>query len=455
MSSPSKAKIMDFAKIRRIDALWRDSFWLLVMRFFNLGIMLLLSILLSRTLGAEQYGVFAFGLAVLMIAVVPARFGFDQYLASEIPALIHKQAYAEVKGLVSWAYLVTFGISLGIAATWAAAWALVPSLLAFDLWLSTMISLCGLPFLALLHCRLGVLRGQHKTVAGQLPIVVIQPLAAILLTGAAITVNQQALDGLLSQALFAASMLVVCGLSFVFMHASLEPSYRNLARSYRAPSWAKAAAPLMMAGGFSIVIAHVGVIFLGALLDEAAAGIYQPAAQLAAFVMLAFHMVNQPLGPRIAQLFAEGKLEVLQQLITRVAVICAAFSLVVSLCFFLWGAAALSIYGAEFSAAAPALWILTAGSLATVALGPAAMILMMLGYGYLVALLTAGGAILSIVLTVTLIPLLGIEGAAFANIGALLSWNLVAAYFVIRRTGLYSSPLLRVVPAAFLRPELA
>lgn len=454
MSLLSKANILDFSKIRQIDALWRSSFWLLVMRVFNLGAALALSILLSRHLGVEQYGVFAFGLSVLMLAAVPARFGFDLYLASEIPPLEKGGCLGEVRGLVRRAYQTTASMSAILLALWCLLWLVIPEILPRTLWLSGSIALCALPFFALMSTRFGALRGQHRTIAGQFPLFVLHPLLALAAFGAIVFFGALALDGISAQIVHTLTFLFACIFVFSVLRPSLDEKFRTQTPSYATRKWLTGAAPMMLAGGLAILIGSAGILLLGPMAGESAAGLYQPATQLSAFVALMLTIVNQPLGPRIAQLYAERRFPELQQLINQVSSACLAFAGAVAAVFFFWGPEVLSLYGKEFSAAAPALAILAAGQLANVAFGPTALILMMTGSAALVAKLMTAGATLCVVLSLLLIPAHGVIGAAIGASTALIAWNALASWLVLKKTGLFSSVLLRILPVSSAAREI-
>ena len=438
-----------------IDTLWRASFWLLIMRGVHIAAMLLLSILLSRSLGAEQYGVFAFGLSILLIAVVPARFGFDAYLPSELPVLASAGRFGEIRGLLRRAFQTTLAISLGLLALWLICWAAAPGALSRPLWISGGIALAALPCFALLHTRYGALRAQHRAVAGQLPIFVLQPLLAIALAALALSVAPAMIDGIAAQLLFAASIGGVCLLAFTALHRVGDGKWQDAGAVYATRDWLNGAAPMMMASGFNILIAQSGVLLLGAQLGEQSSGLYQPAAQLAGFVAIGLQITNQPLAPKISQLYAEGRRQELQALIFRVTSVCIAGAAALAAAFLLFAPQLLSIYGQEFAVAAPALIVLTVGQAANVACGPSALILTMTGHSRTVVLLMALGAAICIALTLALSPSLGILGAAIGSATALAAWNLGAVWAARRRTGLFSTVLLQPLSTHALRKKAA
>ena len=86
----------------KVKDLLQKGFWVLLARSLSAGLMLLMTILFARWLGASDFGLFSLGLTVMTILGVIARWGADQVLLRE--AGIHWETDPEiVKG-----YTVSF-----------------------------------------------------------------------------------------------------------------------------------------------------------------------------------------------------------------------------------------------------------------------------------------------------------------------------------------------------------
>ena len=112
------------------------------------------------------------------------------------------------------------------------------------------------------------------------------------------------------------------------------------------------------------------------------------------------------------------------------------FSLPVAAGLLVFGQRFLLIFGAEFTTGRAALSILSAGQLINVAMGAVGLLLVMTGHERDAAKGIGIGALLNIILNALMIPRWGLEGAAIANAGSIIAWNVLLALWVYRRLGI-------------------
>lgn len=415
-----------------------SSLVLLLMRLAHTALLFAISVLLTRSLGPQEYGIYAFSAALLGIVIVPASLGFENLLAAELPAMTARGQHAEMRGLVGTALRLALLAALAILAVWAglAMWRL--PILAPSLWTGGAIVLTALAPLAVMQVRLGALRGQHRVVQGQLPLFVVQPTLMFLIALGCLLWAPGRFDGITASAFLALSFLGACLLSVLAMPPLFQSTDRRAERWHGAKLLPRVL-PFLVIGGVAVVIGQLGILMLGAMLGPKEAGLYQPAALLSAFVSLGHNIINQPLGPRIAQLNAENRREVLQRTLDRAFLAGLGFGLPVALVFMFAGGVVLRLFGADFESAATALALLAGGQLLSVSLGPSAITLMMLGRQKLLSTLMAVAALLNLLFNALLIPLWGIEGAALAALLTVAFWATASAYMAAATLGLRSS----------------
>ena len=123
------------------------------------GLGVVVGVVLTRTLGATGYGVYAWAMAWGTLLLVPSVLGLDRLLVRETAALGSRRAWAELRGLLLWANLTTLGLSVGLAAlgcigAWFAFGHADPPMFRTVVW-----SLLLLPLSALTKLRQGALQG--------------------------------------------------------------------------------------------------------------------------------------------------------------------------------------------------------------------------------------------------------------------------------------------------------
>ena len=107
----------------------------------------------------------------------------------------------------------------------------------------------------------------------------------------------------------------------------------------------------------------------------------------------------------------------------------------------------LGLFGAEFTAAAPLVAMLSFGIVLSCALGPGEDVLNMLGEERLCSLGFAVALLVNVALNFALIPLLGLSGAAIATVIALGVRGALLAWFAWRRLGLVLPAGLSLLPS--------
>jgi O-antigen/teichoic acid export membrane protein len=207
--------------------------------------------------------------------------------------------------------------------------------------------------------------------------------------------------------------------------------------------------------GFSMQ--HSGRIVLGIFLVAADVGVFNMAALVAniiTFVLLSFNMIFSPV---IADLYHRDRSDLLQPLFRSVT----RWTIILSLPVFLWivvaGKTTLGVFGPEFVVGYDALVLFSIGLMISVVTGPVGVALAMTGYQKWNVLNAVVTAIVGVVLTVVLVPRMGIAGAGLAA-GASNGLVKVARLFQVRyllKLTPYDRSTLKVVVTVVVTTALA
>ncbi|MEQ1569245.1 MAG: polysaccharide biosynthesis C-terminal domain-containing protein, partial [Myxococcota bacterium] len=187
--------------------------------------------------------------------------------------------------------------------------------------------------------------------------------------------------------------------------------------------------------------AEGGMLILGSMLPSAEVGLFRAATRLASLPSTVLAALNLSFQPVAARLFAAGNLDEIERLGVRASRIAVGLATPLVLLFLLAGGPVLGVFGPAFTAAAPALAILTLGHLFNVACGSVGVILIACRREDDAARGLVLSAVISLALNVVLVWWLGLVGAAIATALGLVVWNVALSWFTWARLG--------ILPAAF------
>lgn len=391
-------------------------------------------VLLTRLLGAEQYGHYYFVLAWLMALLIPAKFGLDSALLRFVPAYLARREWGRLRGIMHWgartAALATLGTVLGLAAVVAMQREMQPGL-AQTFYLGCLV----LPVLVYVYLRSALLRSLRHVVLALLPEAVIAPVVL----GVTITIAWRVFDPTLTSvhamAATLAGLLVSAGVGRWLLMRRLPQQLERHPASLDSRMWLNSTRSMLLITGAHVLLNNTDAIMLGLLRDAEAVGIYAVAAKCAILVSFPLTIANTTIAPLIPHFHATGERAQLQQALDHSMRLVNAASLSAFLVVVLFGEWLLAIFGGEFTAGIHALRILAFGALVNALAGPVANLLSLTGSESYVSKVMIGTVLLNIALNLALIPVWGIEGAAAATAISMMSWNLTMFGAARRRLG--------------------
>jgi O-antigen/teichoic acid export membrane protein len=414
----------------------------LVLKVAAAGLTFFSALVVTRSLGAAEYGLYVYALAWVNLLSIQTLIGFDRLLVREMAGAGHApSAWGTLRGLLRRSRQIVLALSVvtvlsSVGVGWVlAGYAVSPRLSVFS------VASLLLPLLALTRLKQSAILGLHHVVASQVPETLVHPALFIVLVGAASLFMGTALT-----ARAAAGVNVVAASASLLVAAALlrrclpNPS-KDVQPTYRTKEWLSSALPLVTVSAAAIVTAQAPLLLLGAIKGAKAAGIYAVAARVSDLIPFVLVSVNVPLAPTAAKLWAERDVRQLQPLVTKSVRAVLALSLPVGVGLMVFGGRLLSLFGWEFTGGHVALVILSVGQIVNVGAGPVGVLLLMAGHERDVAAATGACAVLNVVMNAVMIPPLGAAGAALAVASSLALWNILLAVRVRQRLGIHSTVL--------------
>lgn len=179
--------------------------------------------------------------------------------------------------------------------------------------------------------------------------------------------------------------------------------------------------PLMLAGSLMFVKGWIDTIMVGYFMTNSDVGIYNIALKVASLTSIVLTAVNIIAAPQFAE--SQDDEDDLQKNIQRASRLIFMFSFPVMLVIFLLPDFILGLFGAEFTSGKSALFILLGGHLINTMAGSVGNVMKMTGKEVALQNITFITTGLGIVLNYTLIPIIGIDGAAVSTMTTMIFWN--------------------------------
>jgi O-antigen/teichoic acid export membrane protein len=417
-------------------ALLRGSAVSLTLNVAGQGLALLLQILFARLLGLHEYGIWSYAMAWLGVVLIAGKMGFDVAFVRFLPTYRVRGERALFSGLISFGrWMPTLASAIVGLSVVAGAWA-YGRLFDREIDAAWLIVWLLLPIAVFSELSSIVLRSVQQTALSLLGDGVGRPIIAGVLVLAAYGLLEVQVTSEVAMGAYAVATLCVCLVVAYWVRTRTRAERDPTRKSVLPREWLSTSLPLMMAGGFQILLYSVDTLMLGALDGTTAAGVYSVAGRVALVALFAMNCVQVIAGPMFAEALAKGRATDLQRLVTLSIWLSAAVALPVTLLLLAQGETVLSIFGADFAVGAGALGVLALAQLFNVATGPVGVLLSTSGNHLRLAGYLAIGLVVNVLLNLWLIPAYQLMGAAVSALIAHVLWNALASWFVWRRLGI-------------------
>ena len=423
------------------DGTARSAVILIGLRTASAVLALAMQMLLARLMPQDDYGLFVLAWAWLLVLATIGAAGFSESALRFLPRYQSRGRSGDAAGFLRTALAVAVATSLCISACLAVtALVLLPDGPAR---LVTLIIAAGLPFLAAEFVLEGVARASGWYVLTTAPTYILRPL---LIGGGAFVIFALGmdLDARLAGLLLIASLVIVAaGLAMLVLRRTSGTSHGRPSHARRRLWWT-ASVPLVLVAGFDDLLAYSDILLLGLLVPPDSVAVYFAAARamaLAAFVQYAFTMVA---GRGFSLAAAAGNSELLQSRVLSATRMTFWSTLAAVAATLAAGPVVLAAFGEGFRDGHEIMVILGLAFMIRALAGQSADLVAILGHARLLAAVSALALAANALVTVGLVPLIGIAGAAWGTVIAMTLRTIILVVIAQRKTG---------INVADLRPE--
>ncbi len=416
--------------------------------FFMNALAFVCNAIITRTLGAESYGLFVLATRIIDFVAVVSTLGFANTIIRFVSFYVGKNDFARAKGTILYSAGVLFLISILIAA----ALFFLSNIISVNLFsrkdLSPLlrILIISLPFsvtgTAILSSMVGFkLIKQHVTLVN-----VISPLFYLLMLSLIFLMGYRLMGLIYVHAFTAVLMFILAAIvirkKFLAHHKSVTPIAEKM--KLWSFSW-----PLFLNQLFQKAVQFMPIFILGLYLSNSDIGIYNISFRIALMVSILLNAFSLIFSPTISGLFAQKNIALISQLYKTTTKWVFTFSLMIFSVIVLFGGPLLSIFGNEFQHGVLVLLIISFGEMVSASCGLVGNMIVMSGRPRVAFINSFITFLLILLLCFILVPKYGIIGAA-------ISYSIsIALVNILRVIEIYFFEKVHPFKISFLKPVVS
>lgn len=417
----------------------RDTLSSMGLKISSVGLVFLSTVLLARSLGPADYGIYAYVYALISLLSVPSQFGLPTLVVRETARGMAEKDYSLVQGIWRWSGWMAGLISLALVILTGISLFFFKESLT-DIRLGTFLwGLLLVPLIALGNLRGAALRGLHQVVIGQLPEFIIRPGLFVFLLAGSIWLGAERLSAPLAMVFYATASALAFGAGIWLLWQRTPSEISQAIPHYQSRNWFMSALPLAFIGGMQLVNQQASILLQGFYLSDAEIGIFRVATQVSNLASFGLIAINMVVAPRFAALYVQSNIGKLQHLVTRSSQVILTINLAITAGFIMLGKPFLRLLFSEiYVTAYLPLLILLGGQLVNSGVGSVGVLLNMANLERESAKALALSALLNILLNVLLLPSWGIIGSSIATALSLIVWNIILWWIVRKKLSINS-----------------
>jgi O-antigen/teichoic acid export membrane protein len=403
-------------------------------KLFTSGSRFIMAILLTRLLGAEQYGLFNLTLTAITLTVGLSMLGLDTALVRYVAQLAGRKDEKGLRGALQFGLgtvaLVSVLLSIGLYALAKP----IAIQIFHEAQLAPLIRLASVivPILAISDTLVSVTQGFKKMEYGTVAQDVVRPLLRLILIGALLVIGMTAAGAVI---IFGIAVAITTGMLVYFLNKEFSLRGFFQPARYDIKELLSFSVPVYLSGLLSTFRANFQTMLLGSLNNVTSVGIFAVAGQVGMIGGLFQGAVTTSAKPVLAELYDRNEREQMGRLYQTATKWMFSLNLPIFLVMVLFPDSIMSIFGKSFVSGAMALTVLAWGKLIDMSTGMCGAVLDMSGYAKLKLANSIVQLVLSLSLNFLLIPRWGIMGAATAalvNIATINTLRLVEVYILLR-----------------------
>jgi O-antigen/teichoic acid export membrane protein len=405
-------------------------------RVAGAGVVFLAQVLLARWMGVTEFGIYVYAWTWLLLTGDIIHLGLPLIAQRLIPEFRQRGRLDHLRGFLVGSRWVVFASASVVALGGAVAVRSLAAGLDPHAVMPLYLACAALPFYALSNMLDGIARSYNAVGTALVPPFVLRPLALIGAVAAAHAAGLAA-DATLAMSAFALATWSTTLLQLILLGRQLDRHVPAGARRYEFGPWLAASMPVFAVWALITLLSYADVLVLRQFRPPQEVAQYYAAAKTLALVAFIHFSVAAAVAHRFAACHVAGDRQGLQALVATTVRWTFWPSLVATLLLLALGRPILWLFGPEFLAAYPLMFIMAVALMARAAVGPAERVLNMLGEQRRCALVYAAVFATQMAGCLAFAPGFGAIGVALATAAAVLLESALLFVLAKRRLGLH------------------
>jgi O-antigen/teichoic acid export membrane protein len=403
-------------------------------RIFSAAIAFISQVLLARWMGSFEYGIFVLVWVTMVIVGNLSCFGFHTSVIRFIPEYREKRMWSDLRGILLTSRLFVLVASTAVAGLGTlGVWLFSESLESYYI-VPFILGMICLPMIALSDLLQGISRAHSWAFSALSPTYIVRPVLILVLMGAALLAGYQpCAETAVIAAILATYLTTIWQL--VGVTARVDRKLPSGPRRIHLPMWFAVSLPIFLVESFFFILTNADVLMVGAYMEPDDVAVYFATVKTLALVHFVYFAVKAGVAQRYAQ-FTHADPDRLADFARETVAWTFWPSLAMAIVVLALGEPMLILFGPEFAAGYPLLFLLVIGVVARSAVGPCESLLTMSGNQNICAAVYALTLAVNIGLSVILIPRFGLWGAAFATTVSMIFEAAALSFTAWRRLGI-------------------
>lgn len=403
-------------------------------RVFSAVIAFVSQVLLARWMGSFEYGIFVLVWTTMIIVGNLACLGFHTSVIRFIPEYREKGMLAELRGILLTSRLFVLFASTAIAAIGGLGiWYFSDAIENYYV-VPFLLGVICLPMIALSDVLQGISRANAWAFSALSPTYITRPILLLVFLGLALGFGYEPCAETAVLAAIAATYATTVW-QLVSVTGRLDAGMAVGGRRILFGTWFAVSLPIFLVESFFFLLTNADVLMVGAYMQPDDVAVYFATVKTLALVHFVYFAVKAGVAQRYAA-FTHGDPERLAAFARETVSWTFWPSVLMAIIVLALGKPMLMLFGPEFEQGYPLLFLLIFGVVARAAVGPCESLLTMSGRQNVCAFVYALTLAVNVGLSVVLIPMLGLWGAAIATASSMIFEAAALSFTVWRKLGI-------------------
>jgi O-antigen/teichoic acid export membrane protein len=407
-----------------------------IIRVFSAGLAYFSQVLLARWMGTSDYGVYVYVWTWVLLLGSMMDFGMSVSAQKFIPEYRSTNRLELLRGFLIGVRWLTFSVSLAVAILLAGVVHLLSPWLDPQAIKPLMIGCIILPGFVVANVQDGIARSHDWMRLALMPQFVVRQSMIIGFTVGVVALGMR-ISADIAMIISAIAVWVAVLAQMLLLNRRLVGAVEPGPKSFSFRVWLATSLPILMVEGFYLLLSYVDILVLQHFRNADEVGIYHAIVKTLALVSFVHYAMSATTAHRFSEYHTSGDRERLSAYLAHAIKWTFWPSVAATALLLLFGKPLLWLFGPEFTAGYPVMFVLAIGLIARSAIGPVEKLLNMVGLQNVCAFAYAAAFVLNLILCVLLVPRFGMYGAAASTSIALISESILLFWITRRRLGLH------------------